>query len=145
TTALDVTIQAQILDLLKKLQKEFGMSLILITHNLGVVAGMCDKIAVMYAGRMVEEASAEQLFANPMHPYTRGLLKSVPRLDEARQDKLFSVRDQPPDLSKLPAGCYFHPRCDLCEEKCHEENPGLIDCGAGQRAACWVTTKETSR
>lgn len=142
TTALDVTIQAQILDLLKNLQKELGMSLILITHNLGVVAGMCDRILVMYAGRIVEENAAEHLFKTPLHPYTRGLLKSVPRLDEERRTSLFSIRDQPPDLSRLPPGCPFHPRCDLREERCFREDPPLIDCGEGTRTACWVTPRE---
>lgn len=139
TTALDVTIQAQILELLKKMQSELGMAIVLITHNLGVVAGMCDDVVVMYAGKMVEYAPAADLFASPMHPYTRGLLKSVPRLDEDRQETLTPVRDQPPDLANLPTGCAFHPRCDMAIEKCRTDEPPLMPCGNGHRAACWVT------
>ncbi len=141
TTALDVTIQAQILDLLTHLQKEFQMAMILITHNLGVVAGVCDQIAVMYAGRIVEKAPADLLFQNPMHPYTRALIRSVPRLDEEKSERLFPIKDQPPDLSRLPSGCHFHPRCDLCESICREKDPGLIRVTDKQQAACWVTTR----
>ncbi len=139
TTALDVTIQAQILELLAKLQRELNMAMILITHNLGVVAGVADTIAVMYAGEIVERATTETLFANPTHPYTRGLLKSVPRLDEMARTHLTPIRDQPPDLSRLPKGCPFHPRCDLCVERCRQDQPKLKGCGAHHEAACWVT------
>lgn len=141
TTALDVTIQAQILELLKKLQDEFGMAMILITHNLGVVAGVTDRVAVMYAGRIVEEAATEQLFSKPIHPYTRALLKSVPRLDEKKSERLVSIKDQPPDLANLPDGCHFYPRCDLVQQRCREEDQSLKACGQNQRAACWVTTQ----
>lgn len=139
TTALDVTIQAQILELLAKLQRDLNMAMILITHNLGVVAGVADKIAVMYAGEIVEQASTEELFANPTHPYTRALLKSVPRLDELAHARLTPVRDQPPDLAHLPKGCPFHPRCDLMIDHCRHHHPGLKGCGAGHDASCWVT------
>lgn len=138
TTALDVTIQAQILELLQQLQREFRMAMILISHNLGVVAGMCDRVAVMYAGRVVEEAPVDRLFGQPRHPYTRALLQSVPRLDEQRHERLVAIRDQPPDLAHLPRGCHFHPRCGLVEERCRHQDPPLLPCGAGQ-AACWVT------
>ncbi|PIR20743.1 MAG: peptide ABC transporter ATP-binding protein [Deltaproteobacteria bacterium CG11_big_fil_rev_8_21_14_0_20_47_16] len=139
TTALDVTIQAQILDLLAKLRREFNMAMILITHNLGVVAGVADSIAVMYAGEVVERAPTDQLFAQPTHPYTQGLLKSVPRLDETTRSKLAPIRDQPPDLSHLPHGCPFHPRCDACIDKCRHHRPQLESCGDRHEAACWVT------
>ncbi|MBI2346629.1 MAG: ABC transporter ATP-binding protein [Deltaproteobacteria bacterium] len=142
TTALDVTIQAQILELLKNLQREFRMAMILITHNLGVVAGTCDRIAVMYAGRIVEEGSAERIFGGPMHPYTRALLRAVPRLDSDRRDHLAAIPDQPPDLSHLPTGCHFHPRCPLAETVCRAKDPPLMECGVEHGAACWVTTKE---
>lgn len=141
TTALDVTIQAQILELLGKLQHELQMAMVLITHNLGVVAGVADRIAVMYAGEIVEQASTETIFASPTHPYTRALLKSVPRLDELARARLTPVRDQPPDLAHLPKGCPFHPRCDLCEAKCRHHHPQLKGCGQDHLAACWVTAK----
>ncbi len=139
TTALDVTIQAQILDLLRDLQKEFGMALILITHNLGVVAGMCERIVVMYAGRIVEEGSADHIFTTPAHPYTRALLRSVPRLDEDRKTHLVPIRDQPPDLSRLPGGCSFHPRCDVMIDQCRTDEPLLTNRAEKHCAACWVT------
>lgn len=138
TTALDVTIQAQILELLAKLQHEFKMAMILITHNLGVVAGVADTIAVMYAGEVVERAPTAEIFANPVHPYTQGLLKSVPRLDETARTKLIPIRDQPPDLSHLPHGCPFHPRCDSCIDKCRHHRPKLENCGNHHEASCWV-------
>lgn len=139
TTALDVTIQAQILELLAKLQHDLQMAMVLITHNLGVVAGVADAIAVMYAGEIIEQAPTEELFAHPTHPYTRGLLKSVPRLDELARTHLTPIRDQPPDLSHLPKGCKFHPRCDLCVDTCRHHDPKLVACGDHHAAACWVT------
>jgi oligopeptide transport system ATP-binding protein len=139
TTALDVTIQAQILELLAKLQHELQMAMILITHNLGVVAGVADAIAVMYAGEIIERAPTEELFAHPTHPYTRGLLKSVPRLNELARSHLTPIRDQPPDLSHLPKGCKFHPRCDSCVDVCRHHDPKLVACGDCHEAACWVT------
>lgn len=139
TTALDVTIQAQILELLAKLQHDLQMAMVLITHNLGVVAGVADAIAVMYAGEIIEQAPTEELFAHPTHPYTRGLLKSVPRLDELARTHLTPIRDQPPDLSHLPKGCKFHPRCDSCIDTCRHHDPKLVACGNQHAAACWVT------
>jgi oligopeptide/dipeptide ABC transporter ATP-binding protein len=126
TTALDVTIQAQILTLIKKLQAELGTSVILITHDLGVVAGMADRVAVMYAGRIVETGPVEQIFAHPRHPYTRGLLRSVPRLDGAPDEALAPIAGLPPDLSALPPGCPFRPRCDRAQERCAREYPPAL-------------------
>lgn len=141
TTALDVTIQAQILELLQNLQKELGMAMILVSHNLGVVAGVCDRVAVMYAGKIVEEAPTHQLFATPQHPYTQALLKSVPRLDESRHARLAPIEGQPPDQTHLPTGCAFHPRCDRVEQQCREQQPSLLAISPGQRASCWVATR----
>jgi oligopeptide/dipeptide ABC transporter ATP-binding protein len=139
TTALDVTIQAQILELLKKVNAESGTATILITHNLGVVAGMCERVIVMYGGRVVEEGPTEEVFAHPTHPYTWSLLRSLPRLDAATKEPLRPIEGQPPDLSNLPSGCAFHPRCPFREERCVIDTPRLEATGAGQRAACWVT------
>ncbi|RIK39835.1 MAG: peptide ABC transporter ATP-binding protein [Chloroflexi bacterium] len=137
TTALDVTIQAQILDLMRNLQTEHNTALMLITHDLGVVAGMTDRINVMYAGHVVETASTEELFANPRHPYTVGLLNSIPRLDAQRKAKLDPIRGLPPDLIDLPDMCPFLPRCDYARDKCEQQNPPLMDVGAAHRSACW--------
>jgi oligopeptide/dipeptide ABC transporter ATP-binding protein len=139
TTALDVTIQAQILELLKQVNREFGTATILITHNLGVVAGMCERVMVMYAGRVVEEGPTEDVFANPQHPYTWSLLRSIPRLDAEEHESLRAIDGMPPDLSSLPGGCAFHPRCPFRVERCTEEVPALGWVGRTQRAACWVT------
>jgi len=135
TTALDVTVQAQILDLLRDLQAETGMSIILITHDLGVVAEMADEVAVMYAGRVVERAPAGALFGDPMHPYTLGLLGSVPRLDEERETLLAIDGSVPPPFA-LPKGCRFHPRCPFAAEACKSEPPPLRDMAPGHQAAC---------
>jgi oligopeptide transport system ATP-binding protein len=137
TTALDVTIQAQILDLMRGLQIEHNTALMLITHDLGVVAGMTDRINVMYAGHVVETASTEELFANPRHPYTVGLLNSIPRLDATRKAKLDPIRGLPPDLIDLPDMCPFLPRCDFAREKCEQQNPPLLDVHAAHKSACW--------
>jgi oligopeptide transport system ATP-binding protein len=139
TTALDVTIQAQILELLKNLTREFHTAVMLITHNLGVVAGMCDRVLVMYAGRIVEEAPTTLLFERPAHPYTLGLLRSVPRLDEARKERLVPIEGLPPDLINLPPGCPFAPRCAFAGEKSFQERPELMAVGDDprHRAACW--------
>jgi oligopeptide transport system ATP-binding protein len=137
TTALDVTIQAQILDLMRSLQVEHNTALMLITHDLGVVAGMTDRIQVMYAGHIVETADTEELFANPRHPYTVGLLNSIPRLDAADKTKLDPIRGMPPDLIDLPDMCPFLPRCDYAREKCEQQNPPLLDVNADHRSACW--------
>ena len=137
TTALDVTIQAQILDLMRNLQAEHNTALMLITHDLGVVAGMTDRINVMYAGHIVETAHTEELFANPRHPYTVGLLNSIPRLDAARKSKLDPIRGLPPDLIDLPDMCPFLPRCDFAREKCEQQNPPLVTVAPNHRSACW--------
>ena len=135
TTALDVTVQAQILDLLRELQEETGMSIILITHDLGVVAEMADEVAVMYAGRVVERAAAGAMFADPMHPYTLGLLGSVPRLDEDRETLLAIEGSVPPPFA-LPKGCRFHPRCPFAAAECKSEQPPLRAVVDGHQAAC---------
>ena len=137
TTALDVTIQAQILDLIAKLRQEFGTTVILITHDLGVIAGVCDHIAVMYAGKIVEYGKTAEVFAHPRHPYTQGLLNSLPRLDERRSDRLQPIAGQPPDLSQTPPGCPFHPRCPIAMERCRIEFPPSQAFGDSHSSACW--------
>ncbi len=137
TTALDVTIQAQILEVLTRLTKELGTAVIVITHNLGVVARYADRVNVMYAGKVIETASAAELYAKPRHPYTLGLLKSVPRLDEVLKEKLIPIEGMPPDLVRLGPGCPFRPRCIFQVERCAEENPPLISVGEGHMGACW--------
>src|SRR2546430_17356883 len=139
TTALDVTIQAQILALLKKVNQEFGTATILITHNLGVVAGMCERVMVMYAGRVVESGPTEDVFANPRHPYTWALLRSIPRLDAAEHEPLRAIDGLPPDLSSLPGGCHFPPRCPFRADRCVTEMPSLHWDGRTQPAPCWGT------
>jgi oligopeptide/dipeptide ABC transporter ATP-binding protein len=115
--------------------------MVMITHNLGVVARYADRVNVMYAGRIVERATAAEIYANPRHPYTLGLLRSVPRLDEPRRAKLLPIQGQPPDLSRLPAGCAFQPRCQFAIERCLREAPGLGAVGAGHVSACWVSSE----
>ncbi|MEX2238295.1 MAG: ABC transporter ATP-binding protein [Dehalococcoidia bacterium] len=139
TTALDVTIQAQVLEILARLSKEFGTAVIIITHNLGVVARYADRVNVMYAGKVIETADANELYSNPRHPYTLGLLKSVPRLDQLRKDKLDPIEGVPPDMVNLPPGCPFFPRCAFRSDKCREEYPPMVEVGAGHTAACWHT------
>jgi oligopeptide transport system ATP-binding protein len=141
TTALDVTIQAQILELIKSLQTELGMAVILITHDLGVVAGVCDRIAVMYAGYIVEEATAAELFGDPRHPYTLGLLRSVPRMNQPRGERLVPIEGLPPDLINLPVGCPFAPRCSFAVDRSEDENPVLEPVGPNHRVACWVDVR----
>jgi len=138
TTALDVTIQAQIVELVKHLRDEIGMAIIWITHDLGVVAGLADRVQVMYAGHVVEEAPVKEAYADPRHPYTIGLLGSLPRLDELRPEKLTSIEGLPPDLIDLPPGCPFEPRCAWAIDKCRQERPDLGPVGPGHRIACWV-------
>ncbi len=137
TTALDVTIQAQILDLMRSLQSERDTGVIMITHSMGVVAGMADRVQVMYAGSIVETASTEEIFANPRHPYTVGLMKSIPRLDARERERLEPIRGLPPDLIDLPDICPFVPRCDYAREKCEQKRPPLLDVGPGHKSACW--------
>ncbi len=137
TTALDVTIQAQIVDIVKRLKRELGMAIIWITHDLGVIAGLADRINVMYAGYIVETSNTREIFANPSHPYTLGLLGSIPRLDAARKDKLTPIEGLPPDLIALPQGCPFYDRCRFRTEKCLAENPPLLSVGVRHWSACW--------
>ncbi len=138
TTALDVTIQAQILELMKTLSRRLGVAMLIITHNLGVVARYADRVNVMYAGRIIEQGTARELYAHPRHPYTLGLLRSVPRLDEARRARLDPIEGQPPDLSRLPPGCAFTPRCAFRVERCLAERPVLRPAGEdGHVSACW--------
>jgi peptide/nickel transport system ATP-binding protein len=143
TTALDVTIQAQILELMNRLQKDKGMSVILITHNLGVIAETAQKVAVMYAGRVVEYAEVKPIFGNPMHPYTQGLLKSIPRLDEehARKARLEAIPGLVPSLLELPPGCKFSNRCKYVFEKCMKE-PQLTEAAPGHMVRCWLHEKK---
>jgi oligopeptide/dipeptide ABC transporter ATP-binding protein len=141
TTALDVTIQAQILELMRGLSRQLGVAMLIITHNLGVVARYADRVNVMYAGRIIERASARELYANPRHPYTLGLLRSVPRLDEPLRERLMPIEGQPPDLTRLPAGCAFTPRCAFRVGMCDEHAPDLRDVGPGHTAACWESAR----
>ncbi len=137
TTALDVTIQAQILEILARLSSEFGTAVIIITHNLGVVARYADRVNVMYAGKIVERATAARVYANPRHPYTLGLLKSVPRLDQERKTKLEPIEGVPPDLMNIPQGCAFSPRCTFKVDKCTQELPPLMRVEDDHFSACW--------
>jgi len=139
TTALDVTVQAQILELLGDLNRELGAAVIMITHNMGVVAGLCTRVIVMYAGQIVEQGTVEQIFANPQHPYTWSLLRSMPRVDAVRHERLRSIEGIAPDLLHPPAGCRFHPRCPFRIEKCYTDEPVLEEHGPDNLAACWVT------
>lgn len=145
TTALDVTIQAQILELMKSLQKKENTSIIFITHNLGVVAEICDRVSVMYAGHIVEQATVEDLFYNPMHPYTKGLLASQPRLDEDGHERLIPIEGTPIDLLNPPQGCNFGPRCKDCMKICLREKPPYADLGNGHISACWLHYKDMKK
>ncbi|GLW16169.1 ABC transporter ATP-binding protein [Streptomyces sp. NBRC 13847] len=146
TTALDVTVQAQVMDLLAELQRELTMGLILITHDLGVVADVADTIAVMYAGRIVETAPVHQLYKAPAHPYTRGLLDSIPRLDQKGR-QLYAIKGMPPNLTAVPPGCPFHPRCPLVRDVCRTDPPPLYEVGPGRTSAChfWKETLDGAR
>jgi oligopeptide/dipeptide ABC transporter ATP-binding protein len=149
TTALDVTIQAQIVELIKSIRDRLGMSIILITHDLGLIAGMVDRVIVMYAGHVVEEASVDDIYADPRHPYTKGLLESVPSVRGAVAERLSSISGSPPDLTSLPVGCPFMPRCRFAVARCAAENPPLtqVDGAEEQRphgAACWVDVRDGS-
>jgi len=146
TTALDVTIQAQILELLDRLQHELGMAVLLITHDLGVVAGHADRLVVMYAGRVVETATTPSLFARPTHPYTEGLLAAVPRIDAPRA-RLHAIPGQVPAATAWPTGCRFHPRCPYAWEKCVAQEPPLLDVAdePGHTARCWLVTEPERR
>ena len=139
TTSLDLTIQAQYLNLLRELQRAHGLALIFITHNLGIVAKMCDRVAVMYAGRMVEAGPVKAMFDHPAHPYTRALLESIPRMSDARQ-RLTAIEGQPPDLASLPAGCAFQPRCPVAVDRCRTEAPPDIVVAPTHAARCWLAS-----
>jgi len=141
TTALDVTIQAQILDLLKNLQKKTGMSVLLITHDFGVVAEMADDVIVMYTGRVMERAAVDEILRKPLHPYTQGLLRSIPSLDDKGKnsgERLFCIDGTVPSLLNMPEGCSFSPRCEKAMDICREKAPGLIDAGNGHKVCCWL-------
>ena len=140
TTALDVTVQAQVLDILKDMTRSSGSALILITHDLGVVARYADKVAVMYAGRIVEMASARDLYRDPQHPYTRGLLQSIPRLDDS-SSRLVPIPGQPPNLAALPQGCAFASRCAYKQHRCEQSRPSLTSLPSGHAVACWAVTE----
>ncbi len=145
TTALDVTIQAQILDLMKRLKEERSMGMLLITHDLGVVAEMCDRVVVMYAGRVVEEAPVKELFANPQHPYTQGLIRSVPKLRQ-KVKRLESIPGNVPDLSHMPQGCKFAPRCAHVMPECMTTEPELLAVGGeGRKSRCWLTQQSEQK
>jgi oligopeptide/dipeptide ABC transporter ATP-binding protein len=141
TTALDVTIQAQILELMRDLSRRLGVAMLIITHNLGVVARYADRVNVMYAGRIIESASAAELYANPRHPYTLGLLRSVPRLDEPRRARLQPIDGQPPDLTALRPGCSFLPRCAYRVDRCSSAVPPLDAVAPGHASACWEAAR----
>ncbi|MGW1023135.1 ABC transporter ATP-binding protein [Streptomyces sp. NPDC002577] len=136
TTALDVTVQAQVMDLLADLQREYHMGLVLITHDLGVVADVADRIAVMYAGRIVETAPVHDIYKAPAHPYTKGLLESIPRLDRKGQE-LYAIKGLPPNLTAIPPGCAFHPRCPLAQDVCRTDVPDLFEVSGERRSACF--------
>lgn len=136
TTNLDVTIQAQYLDLLKDIQRDTGVAIIFVTHNLGIVARMCDRMAVMYAGRIVEHGAVRDLFNAPAHPYTRALLGSITKLGS--KETLYAIPGQPPNLARLPAGCAFHPRCPDAMPRCMRDEPPETGFGAGRTARCWA-------
>ena len=142
TTALDVTIQAQILELMKELQAKEHTSIIFITHNLGVVAEICDRVSVMYAGHIVEQGTVQEIFYNPQHPYTKGLLTSIPRLDEDSPERLIPIEGTPIDLLNPPAGCNFGPRCKDCMKVCLTKKPPYADLGGGHISACWLHYKK---
>lgn len=142
TTALDVTIQAQILELMQQIQKAMGMSILLITHDLGIVAGICDRVLVMYGGEIVESGTVDQIFKAPFHPYTQGLLRSVPRLDMDRSRQLDPIRGHPPNLLTPPKGCGFCARCPHAMNICPEESPPLFQLDNHHKAACWLKVKD---
>jgi oligopeptide/dipeptide ABC transporter ATP-binding protein len=142
TSALDVTIQAQILELMKELTRKLGTAVILITHSLGVVAGTCDTLCVMYAGRIVERGRTVDIFADPKHPYTQGLIRSVPRLDKENAERLYSIQGQPPNVIDLPDCCPFYPRCDRAKEICRKKYPASAHFENGRAVSCWLYSEE---
>ncbi len=145
TTALDVTIQAQILELMKDLQKKTGMAIIFITHNLGVVAEICDKVSVMYAGHIVEQGSVDEIFYHPHHPYTKGLLRSMPNLDDEKGKKLIPIEGTPVDLLDPPKGCAFGPRCEHCMKVCLTRSAPMVEVSENHYSACWLHIQEMKK
>jgi len=141
TTALDVTLQLQILRLIHRLKVKFSMGILFISHDLGVVKEIADQISVIYAGKIVEKGSAHDIYENPMHPYTIGLMASVPQLDQDVKQKLVPIQGQPPNLAFVPEGCAFHPRCNYAIERCQKETPQLVSVGTNHEKACWVDVK----
>ena len=141
TTALDVTVQASIIELLRDLSRELRAAVILITHNMALVASLCNRVIVMYAGRIVEQGPTRAIFKNPQHPYTWSLLRSMPRVDEVEKERLISIKGLPPDLGRMPPGCKFHPRCKFRVDRCLTEEPPLAEVGPDQDARCWVLMK----
>jgi oligopeptide/dipeptide ABC transporter ATP-binding protein len=138
TTSLDLTIQAQYLNLLRELQRTHGLALIFITHNLGIVAKMCDRLAVMYAGRVVEQGTVSEIFRAPAHPYTEALINSIPRMNGDADQRLAAIEGQPPDLAALPPGCAFAPRCSRAVERCRAEAPPVFAPSPGRAVRCWL-------
>ncbi len=134
---MDVTIQAQILELVRELRQKMGMAIIWITHDLGVIAGIADRVAVMYAGQIVEHAEVKELFRNPQHPYTRALLETLPKAEGERDERLRSIEGQPPNMNAAPTSCEFAPRCVHAFERCWAENPQRVSVGEGHDVACW--------
>ena len=145
TTALDVTIQAQIIELMKDIQRKTRMSIIFITHNLGVVAEICDRVSVMYAGKIVEQGDVEDIFYRPRHPYTLGLLRSMPRVDAEEYERLIPIEGTPVDMLNPPSGCPFGPRCEHCMKICLRMEPPKIDIGNGHTSSCWLLTEEAKK
>ena len=141
TTALDVTVQASIIELLRDLSREMRAAVILITHNMALVESLCNRVLVMYAGRVVEQGPTRSIFKNPQHPYTWSLLRSMPRVDEVEKERLIAIKGMPPDLGRMPPGCKFHPRCKFRIDKCLTEEPPLAEVDPGQDARCWVLMK----
>ncbi|PYU63957.1 MAG: peptide ABC transporter ATP-binding protein [Acidobacteria bacterium] len=144
TTALDVTVQASIIELIRDLSRELRASVILITHNMALVASLCNRVIVMYAGSIVEEGPTRAIFKNPQHPYTWSLLRSMPRVDEKEKERLISIKGLPPDLGKMPPGCKFHPRCKFRVDRCFTDEPPLEEVDPGQHARCWVLMKNVT-
>jgi len=142
TTALDVTIQAQILELMKELKDTINTSIILITHDLGVVADVCSRVIVMYGGLVMEEGTVDEIFYNPQHPYTKGLLESLPKMEDGQKQKLIPIEGSPPDLSKPPRGCPFAERCPYAKDTCREKQPSYYEVEAGHKAMCWLLSKD---
>ena len=142
TTALDVTIQAQIIELLKELKEKINMSIIFITHDLGVISEICDKVAVMYAGNIIERGSIDDIFYNPKHPYTHGLLKSIPKINNETHERLIPIEGNPVDLINPPKGCSFAPRCEHCMKVCMENVPPVYTIDENHEVSCWLLVKE---